>query len=159
MMTQYFSLDFPLQFPPHLPTTFRNNPFKGPFCCSSPYFHLISHRLWPCFCIHTAISAYGLFAHPQGGGRRFSKLQYTSTCLHGIAFDDNDHFLQTSSYLYSRVIPQLMKIIRFRITFVSRNVIQMEKISSWNGPTDHICCFMLACASTKTFVSQSIFIS
>lgn len=34
--TQYFSLDFPLQFPPHLPTTFRNNPFKGPFCCCSP---------------------------------------------------------------------------------------------------------------------------
>jgi hypothetical protein len=32
--------------------------------------------------------------------------------------------------------------------------IQMEKISSWNGPTVHVCCFMLACASTKTFVSR-----
>ena len=32
--------------------------------------------------------------------------------------------------------------------------IQMEKISSWNGPTVHVCCFMLARASTKTFVSR-----
>ena len=32
--------------------------------------------------------------------------------------------------------------------------IQMEKIGSWNGPTIHVCCFMLACASTKTFVSR-----
>jgi len=32
--------------------------------------------------------------------------------------------------------------------------IQTEKISSWNGPTVHVCCFMLACASTKTFVSR-----
>ena len=32
--------------------------------------------------------------------------------------------------------------------------IQMEKISCWNGPTVHVCCFMLACASTKTFVSR-----
>jgi len=32
--------------------------------------------------------------------------------------------------------------------------IQTEKISSWNGPTIHVCCFMLACASTKTFVSR-----
>jgi len=31
--------------------------------------------------------------------------------------------------------------------------IQTEKISSWNGPTVHVCCFMLARASTKTFVS------
>jgi hypothetical protein len=31
--------------------------------------------------------------------------------------------------------------------------IQTEKISSWNGLTVHVCCFMLACASTKTFVS------
>jgi len=30
----------------------------------------------------------------------------------------------------------------------------MEKISSWNGPTVHVCCFMLARASTKTFVSR-----
>jgi len=32
--------------------------------------------------------------------------------------------------------------------------IQTEKISSWNGPTVHVCCFMLARASTKTFVSR-----
>ena len=25
---------------------------------------------------------------------------------------------------------------------------------SWNGPTVRVCCFMLACASTKTFVSR-----
>ena len=87
------------------------------------------------------------------------------------------------------VIPRLTKIIRSRITFVSRNVmlsgvslpavsnvnnpvglvglpyvmwsahffvthIQTEKISSWNGLTVHVCCFMLAHASTKTFVSR-----
>jgi len=32
--------------------------------------------------------------------------------------------------------------------------IQTEKISSWNGPTVHVCCLMLARASTKTFVSR-----
>ena len=32
--------------------------------------------------------------------------------------------------------------------------IQTEKISSWNGPTVHVCCFILARASTKTFVSR-----
>ena len=32
--------------------------------------------------------------------------------------------------------------------------IQTEKISSWNGPTVHVCCFMLARASTKAFVSR-----
>jgi len=32
--------------------------------------------------------------------------------------------------------------------------IQTEKISSWNGPTVHVYCFMLACTSTKTFVSR-----
>jgi len=36
--------------------------------------------------------------------------------------------------------------------FVTR--IQTEKISSWNGPTVHVCCFMLVRASTKTFVSR-----
>jgi hypothetical protein len=29
-----------------------------------------------------------------------------------------------------------------------------EKISSWNGPTVHVCCFISARASTKTFVSR-----
>ena len=32
--------------------------------------------------------------------------------------------------------------------------IQTEKISSWNGPTVHVCCFTSARASTKTFVSR-----
>ena len=31
---------------------------------------------------------------------------------------------------------------------------QTEKISSWNGPTVHVCCFMLARVSTKTFVNR-----
>jgi hypothetical protein len=30
--------------------------------------------------------------------------------------------------------------------------IQTEKISSWNGPTVHACCFTLVRAFTKTFV-------
>jgi hypothetical protein len=37
---------------------------------------------------------------------------------------------------------------------LSHTHIQTEKISSWNGPTFHVCCFMLARASTKTFVSR-----
>ena len=32
--------------------------------------------------------------------------------------------------------------------------IQTEKISCQNGPTVHVCCFMLARASTKTFVNR-----
>ena len=32
--------------------------------------------------------------------------------------------------------------------------IHTGKISSWNGPAVHVCCFMLARASTKTFVSR-----
>ena len=32
--------------------------------------------------------------------------------------------------------------------------IQTEKLSSWNGPTVHVCCFVLARASTKTFFSR-----
>ena len=28
------------------------------------------------------------------------------------------------------------------------------ELLSWNGPTVHVCCFMLARASTKTFVSR-----
>jgi hypothetical protein len=34
--------------------------------------------------------------------------------------------------------------------------IQTEKISSWNGPTIHVCCFMLVRASTKTFISRNV---
>ena len=32
--------------------------------------------------------------------------------------------------------------------------VQTEKISSWNVPTFHVCCFMLARASTEAFVSR-----
>ena len=31
---------------------------------------------------------------------------------------------------------------------------KLIELLSWNGPTVHVCCFMLARASTKTFVSQ-----
>ena len=31
---------------------------------------------------------------------------------------------------------------------------KLIELSSWNGPTFHVCCFMLARASTKTFVSR-----
>ena len=90
--------------------------------------------------------------------------------------------LSTERGVWSTVIPRLTKIIRSGITFVSRKIlavsnvnnpvglvclpyvmwsahffvtyIQTEKISSWNGPTVHVCCFMLARSSTKTFVSR-----
>ena len=78
------------------------------------------------------------------------------------------------------VIPRLTKIISSGITFVSRNILyklykyiihfillnwkyvhnvftillpnfqSLFKVSSWNGPTVHVYCFMLARASTKT---------
>jgi len=31
--------------------------------------------------------------------------------------------------------------------------LKLTELLSWNGPTVHVCCFMLARASTKTFVS------
>ena len=46
-------------------------------------------------------------------------------------------------------LPYVMWSVHFFVTHI-----QMEKISSWNGPTVHVCCVMLACASTKTFVSR-----
>jgi len=46
-------------------------------------------------------------------------------------------------------LPYVMWSAYFFVTHV-----QTEKISSWNGPTIHVCCFMLAHASTKTFVSR-----
>ena len=46
-------------------------------------------------------------------------------------------------------LPCVMWSAHFFVTHI-----QTEKISSWNGPTVHVCCFMLACASTKTFVSR-----
>ena len=46
-------------------------------------------------------------------------------------------------------LPYVMWSAHFFVTHI-----QTENISSWNGPTVHVCCFMLACASTKTFVSR-----
>ena len=46
-------------------------------------------------------------------------------------------------------LPYVMWSAYFFVTHI-----QTEKISSWNGPTVHVCCFMLARASTKTFVSR-----
>jgi hypothetical protein len=46
-------------------------------------------------------------------------------------------------------LPYVMWSAHFFVTHI-----QTEKISSWNGPTVHFCCFMLARASTKTFVSR-----
>ena len=46
-------------------------------------------------------------------------------------------------------LPYVMWSAHFVVTHI-----QTEKISSWNGPTVHVCCFMLARASTKTFVSR-----
>jgi len=47
------------------------------------------------------------------------------------------------------VLPYVMWSAHFFVTHT-----QTEKISSWNGPTVHFCCFMLPRASTKTFVSR-----
>ena len=46
-------------------------------------------------------------------------------------------------------LPYVMWAAHFFVTHT-----QTEKISSWNGPTVHVCCFVLARASTKTFVSR-----
>ena len=46
-------------------------------------------------------------------------------------------------------LPCVMWSAHFFVTHI-----QTEKISSWNCPTVHVCCFMLARASTKTFVSR-----
>jgi len=46
-------------------------------------------------------------------------------------------------------LPYVMWSAHFLVTHI-----QTEKVSSWNGPTVHVCCFMLARASTKTFVSR-----
>jgi hypothetical protein len=46
-------------------------------------------------------------------------------------------------------LPCVMWSAHFFVTHI-----QTEKISSWNGLTVHVCCFMLARASTKTFVTR-----
>jgi len=46
-------------------------------------------------------------------------------------------------------LPYVMRSAHFFVTHI-----QTEKISAWNGPTIHVCCFMLARLSTKTFVSR-----
>jgi len=46
-------------------------------------------------------------------------------------------------------LPYVMWSAHFFVTHI-----QKEKISSWNGPTLHVCCFMLVRTSTKTFISR-----
>jgi hypothetical protein len=46
-------------------------------------------------------------------------------------------------------LPYVMWSTHFFVTHI-----QTEKIISWKSPTVHVCCFMLARASTKTFVSR-----
>ena len=46
-------------------------------------------------------------------------------------------------------LPHVMWSAHFFVTHI-----QTEKISSWNGPTVHVWCFMLARASIKIFVSR-----
>jgi len=41
-------------------------------------------------------------------------------------------------------LPFVMWSAHFFVTHI-----QTEKISSWNGPADHVCCFMLARACTN----------
>jgi len=107
---------------------------------------------------------------------------YPAAALVPCFFLSEVHIRYTSSHSDTTnlrtVIPWLTKIIHSGITFVSQNSnvnnpfglvglpyvmwsahffvthIQTEKISSWNGPTVHVCCFMLARAPTKTFVSR-----
>jgi hypothetical protein len=46
-------------------------------------------------------------------------------------------------------LPYVMWSAHFFVTHI-----QTEKIGSWNGPTVHVCYFMLARASTKTFATR-----
>jgi hypothetical protein len=46
-------------------------------------------------------------------------------------------------------LPYVMRSAHFFVTHI-----QTEKISSWNDPTLHVCCSMLARSSTKTLVSR-----
>ena len=46
-------------------------------------------------------------------------------------------------------LPYVMRSAHFFVTHI-----QTEKLRSWNGPTVHVCCFMLARASTKTFIRR-----
>jgi len=61
--------------------------------------------------------------------------------------------LLTASNVYNPIgllgLPCVMWSAHFFVTHI-----QTEKISSWNGPTVHVFCFMLARASFKTFVSR-----
>ena len=51
-------------------------------------------------------------------------------------------------------LPYAMQSAHFFVTHI-----QTEKISSWNGPTVHVCCFMLARLSTKHSLHEYIFVS
>ena len=59
--------------------------------------------------------------------------------------------------LYKYIIHFILlnwKCVHNVFTILLPNFQSLFKVSSWNGPTVHVCCFMLARASTKTFVSR-----
>ena len=59
--------------------------------------------------------------------------------------------------LYKYIIHFILlnwKYVHKVFTILLPNFQRLFKVSSWNGPTVHVCCFMLARASTKTFVSR-----
>jgi hypothetical protein len=65
-------------------------------------------------------------------------------------------FLKCLRHLSSTKAQSLFISALLGCHFVAKdwNFSETEKISSWNGPNVHVCCFMLARASTKTFVSR-----
>ena len=64
----------------------------------------------------------------------------------------------TENILYSILYTIKLKIFTqsfyYSSSKFSKFIQGKSKISSWNNPTVHVCCFMLARASTKTFVSR-----
>ena len=59
--------------------------------------------------------------------------------------------------LYKSIIHFILlnwKYVHNVFTILLPNFQSLFKVSSWNGPTVHVCCFMLERASTKTFVSR-----
>ena len=59
--------------------------------------------------------------------------------------------------LYKYIIHFILlnwKYVNNVFTIILPNFQSLFKVSSWNGPTVHVCCFMLARASTKTSVSR-----
>ena len=105
-----------------------------------PYSLLVTADFYPCLSVNTVTP-------------RLTKIIHS-----GITFVSRNVMLSGVSLLaVSNVnnpvglvgLPYVMWSAHFFVTHI-----QPEKISSWNGPTVHVCCFMLARASTKTFVSR-----